>query len=356
VQALTELQGAAANGATELDDLKAAIEGFGSAQLDVNSSTREFEAAVDDLTASVTENGTSFDVGTEKGRANQTALDSIASSAPGVASATLSQTGSQEAATKALEGGRAKLIECLGAFGITGQAAEDYADRLGLIPGNILTAVSVTGAQTGGAIIAQVARDPTANILIRAQNTTPQPGGTTRPGFAAGGAVAGRGPVGGDSVPAWLAPGEHVLTVSDEHNIGGQANVYALRDMLDKGQTSWARMAAHAQGYAEGGAVVSAGQRVATNPWSSQPVYQYAAAAPIVNVSAPSGPSMLEGKLYLDSGQLLGVVRGEIKSYDTGASMAARRGKQVHYTPVTRPEKGPRFSPEVNCLRVSGRF
>lgn len=233
--ALQELQGSAETSATKLDDLKAAIEGFGSAQLDVNSSTRQFEAAVDDLTASVTENGTTLDIGTEAGRKNQAALDSIASSALGVASATLTQTGSQDAASRALANGRQKLIESLGALGITGQAAEDYADKLGLIPSNIGTAVQVTGAQTAESIIANVARDRTANILIRAQDTTPQSGGTTRPGFAEGGAVYGSGPVGVDSVPAWLAPGEHVLTVSDVMNLGGQGGVYALRKALGTG-------------------------------------------------------------------------------------------------------------------------
>jgi len=287
--ALQDLQGAAQNGASELDDLKAAIEGFGSAQLDVNSSTRHFEAAVDDLTASVTENGTSLDVGTDKGRANQAALDAIASSALGVASATLTQTGSQDAATRSLEGGRAKLIEALGAFGITGRAAEDYADQLGLIPSNISTAVAVTGAQTAEAIIAQVARDRTANILIRAQDATPQSGGTTRPGFAAGGAVAGSGPVGVDSVPAWLAPGEHVLTVSDVNNLGGQGNVYAFRNALSQGMDPWAKMMGSfandtARGYASGGAVqpgtwVTSGMPQSAQFWQSAP-------APTM----PSGP------------------------------------------------------------------
>lgn len=98
--------------------------------------------------------GTSLDVGTDKGRATQAALDSIASSALGLASATLTQAGSQDAATRSLEGGWAKLIPALGAFGITGRAAEDYSDQLGLIPSNISTAVGVTGAQTAEAIIA----------------------------------------------------------------------------------------------------------------------------------------------------------------------------------------------------------
>jgi hypothetical protein len=253
--ALQDLQGAAKNGATELDDLKASIEGFGSAQLDVNSSTRQFEAAVDDLTASVTENGTSLDVGTEKGRANQAALDSIASSALGLASATLTQTGSQDAATRSLEGGRAKLIEALGAFGITGQAAESYADQLGLIPSNISTAVAVTGAQTAEAIIAQVARDRTANILIRAQDTTPQSGGTTRPGFADGGAITGPGGPTEDSILIRASAGEHMLDARDVQLMGGHGNVYALRAALNGGQLTMDEMLNKMQGYRNGGAI-----------------------------------------------------------------------------------------------------
>lgn len=54
-------------------------------------------------------------------------------------------------------------------------------------------------------------------------------------GRAAGGAVHGRGPAGVDSVPALLAPGEHVLTHHEVQAMGGHAGVYAFRRDLMNG-------------------------------------------------------------------------------------------------------------------------
>jgi len=51
---------------------------------------------------------------------------------------------------------------------------------------------------------------------------------------AAGGAIHGSGPNGIDSVPAWLAPGEHVLTHHDVAKMGGHSGVYAFRNALHR--------------------------------------------------------------------------------------------------------------------------
>jgi len=252
-EGMSNLAGQASASADEVDALKAAIEGFGSAQLDVNSATRSFEAAVDDLSAAVTENGVTLDVGTEKGRANQAALDQIATSTLALASATYTQTGSQEAASAVIEVGRQKLIAAQGQLGVTGQAAEAYADKLGLIPGNIQTAAQLTGVAAAEAQLNQLARDRAVSLNIRVNeqiSAANRAGGATSTvggvPFADGGAVFGSGPIGVDSVPAVLAPGEHVLTVEDVARLGGQPGVYALRNRL-KGQG--------VQAFANGGAV-----------------------------------------------------------------------------------------------------
>lgn len=64
-------------------------------------------------------------------------------------------------------------------------------------------------------------------------------GGYPQKGYAVGGGVPGTGT--GDTVPAMLTPGEHVLTTDDVAALGGQKGVYALRSML--------------HGYENGGAV-----------------------------------------------------------------------------------------------------
>lgn len=113
-----------------ITDTANAIKGFNSAQLDVNSSQRDFEAAIDAVSDSVKENGQSLDVTTEKGRANAATLDSIAQSTLNYAGALYQQTGSQDDATQALNAGRESLVAALGQYGVTGQAAEDYANKI----------------------------------------------------------------------------------------------------------------------------------------------------------------------------------------------------------------------------------
>jgi TP901 family phage tail tape measure protein len=113
-----------------ISDTANAIKGFNSSQLDVNSAQRDFEAAIDAVTDSVKENGDSLDVTTDKGRQNAATLDSIAQSTLNYAGALYQQTGSQDQATSALNSGRDSLIAALGQYGVTGQAAQDYANKI----------------------------------------------------------------------------------------------------------------------------------------------------------------------------------------------------------------------------------
>lgn len=254
---LTTVQEASEAAATSVDDLKTTIEGFGAAQLDVNSSTRDFEAAVDGLTDSVNTNGTSLDVGTAAGRANQAALDQIAQSTIQLSSATLEQTGSQDAASAAIANGRQKLIESLGTFGITGAAAEQYADKLGLIPSDVDTALRLNGAdaaiQKANAVAQAIRdipgqRDIVINQVVRETGAARGAVAAAYPGQADGGAIYGPGTGTSDTAGLFrLSNGEHVLDAGDVKALGGQAGVYAMRAALDSGQFR--------RGYAAGGAI-----------------------------------------------------------------------------------------------------
>lgn len=304
---LEALTGSATESTDAIDTLKTTIEGFGSAQLDVNAATRDFEAAVDGLTDSVKENGQTLDVTTAAGRSNQAALDSIATSTLALSSATLTQTGSQEQASAAIATGRQRLIEALGALGVTGQAAEDYADKLGLIPSNVATAVNLSGAQTAieaARAVAQSIRDIPGRRDVVINQVVQQTGaarGDVGAAYAEGGAVNGPGPVGKDSVVAMLAPGEHVLTAADVARMGGQAGVYAFRSALGQGR-----------GYASGGAVS----------------YQTAspAADSMAAYAVPSFTVSVQSKGGLD---LLKYVDVSIARADSAASMSNRMGRQV---------------------------
>ncbi|MBF4568770.1 hypothetical protein ITJ57_08295 [Plantibacter sp. VKM Ac-2880] len=65
-----------------------------------------------------------------------------------------------------MQRGRDELILALAQFGITGAAAEAYADSLGLIPSNINTAASLTGVTAAEAELAQLARERHAIIRV----------------------------------------------------------------------------------------------------------------------------------------------------------------------------------------------
>jgi TP901 family phage tail tape measure protein len=142
-KALAALSGQAQDTGDDVDDLAERIRGFGSAQFDVREAARKFEDALDSLQESIESNGYNLDITTSAGRENEAALDDLAKSALDLAGSLYVTTGSQDQAAAAIQNGRDQLINALAQFGITGQAAEDYANKLGLIPGNIPTVVSL---------------------------------------------------------------------------------------------------------------------------------------------------------------------------------------------------------------------
>lgn len=151
--ALGALEGRSVTSGLEIDGLAEKIRNFGSATLTTRDAERQFQEAIDGVTDSVIANGTSLDINEAQGRENQAALDDIAKSALDFAAATYEETRNVDAATGAVQSGRDALIKQLEQFGITGKAAEDYADELGLIPGNIPTILNLTGVPEATAAI-----------------------------------------------------------------------------------------------------------------------------------------------------------------------------------------------------------
>ena len=208
-------------GTREIDDLADKIRTFGEANLNTRDASRQFEAALDDVTTSLSENGTTLDITTEAGRKNEQALDDVAQAALDLAAATVEQTGKQEDANKVIQSGRDQLIKMLSQFGITGQAAEDYADELGLIPDNVTTAAKLTGVSQAEAELAALARNRTAYITAvvnrSAENDFYQNGGVNRPGFASGGTLYGPTNIlAGEAGPEAIVPLDRPLHLVDE--------------------------------------------------------------------------------------------------------------------------------------------
>lgn len=118
-----------------------------------NSGTQiGWEAALDDTAAAIKKNGDAartaagdLDLNTAGGRANQQALDQLASSSVSYAQSLMEQGASEERIEKAMERSRKAFIKQATAAGMTGEAAERLANEYGLIPSDVKTNIAITG-------------------------------------------------------------------------------------------------------------------------------------------------------------------------------------------------------------------
>jgi TP901 family phage tail tape measure protein len=114
--------------------------------LSLRDAQRGVQAAIDAATTSVKENGRSLDIGTEKGRANQTALDAIASSARALSEAQLRANVSQKTMTASAKTAREEFVRVATRMGLNRAAAIELADKLIKIPKSVHTNVTNSAA------------------------------------------------------------------------------------------------------------------------------------------------------------------------------------------------------------------
>lgn len=105
---------------------------------------REYQAALDGASETLKKNGRTLDITTEKGRANQAALDGIASAALRQQDAMKQSGASQKQLDGALSASRAALESTAVKFGMTREAARRYADAVLGIPKVVTTQVNVS--------------------------------------------------------------------------------------------------------------------------------------------------------------------------------------------------------------------
>lgn len=162
-EALSLLGSSSALTGSQIDLLSQQISNFGAQNLTARDAARTYEESLDALTESIATNGTTLDIGTAAGRANEAALDAIAIATLDLSAKTLAQTGSQQEANVKIAEGRQRLIEMIGQLGITGAQAEAYADKLGLVPADIGTYVHVDGGPQAESVAVRVG-DAVRNI------------------------------------------------------------------------------------------------------------------------------------------------------------------------------------------------
>lgn len=204
----------------EILSLSDKIRGFGEQNLTARDAARTYEAAIDDLTASIAENGATLDIGTEQGRANEAALDALAVATLDLSAKTLAQTGEQSKANDTIAAGREQLITMLGQFGITGTAAQQYADKLGLIPAEVSSTIQARGLaeayNTTGNLQYRLEQINGSTYSYTMRGTYIQMGNREITPFAAGGQVNGptRALI-GEAGPELIVPLRRPLSLVD---------------------------------------------------------------------------------------------------------------------------------------------
>lgn len=109
--------------------------------LGLRDSTRTYEEAIDAARESLEENGETLDVNTEKGRANQEAIDDIAASALGHIEMMIRQGEETDKVSQFTEQAREDFINAAEAAGMEEEKASDLADQLGLVPSEVETKI-----------------------------------------------------------------------------------------------------------------------------------------------------------------------------------------------------------------------
>jgi TP901 family phage tail tape measure protein len=274
-KALEEV-GIAANGTvTDLVKFTDALFNAGLLQLSARDAARGFEEAIDNMAESLKENGRTLDTNTEKGRANEAALDAIAGAGYRSASAMAANGSSQEALAGNLDTTFNKLAAAARGFTNTDGEAQALArDIMKIPPGvDIKTWMSdeakrMAEATTGA--IDNIPKSKTVNIYVNTHESitkyltekgaadlnAAQNGGATGGrvadimGFAGGGKVPGRAPsdLRLDNVLG-LVNGKPIAVQSEEWIINGRSSKEYDRELAAINAGTFPKM----PGYAGGG-------------------------------------------------------------------------------------------------------
>jgi hypothetical protein len=266
---------AAAQLSSDVRETLSSLNDYYSAALAASDATIAVEAAFDKAAEAAKENGEGLDLTTEKGRANQSALDGVAAAANRQAEAMLAAGESTESIAAATQRARDQFVDVAQKMGLSAGEAAALADKYGLIPDQVVTRLSQPGMEMSQEE-AQVYRQMLANLpaevrthiktipdlsgyydVDRALNriagrtvttyvamkqygqgavatggrvgdTIPQlaDGGSPR-WVGASGRVFGPGSPTGDKVSAWISPDEFVVRARTAQRLGYDA-MYAL--------------------------------------------------------------------------------------------------------------------------------
>lgn len=194
-----------------------ALDKLGGKALDVAQATSDLKASYDDAMKAAKDNGKTLDLNTEAGRANAEALRNIATQAKESAQAYRTAGKSADYISGRTKEARQAFIAAAVAMGASRDRAQELADKYGLIPKKVSTAVTQTGAESVISAAQKVKAQwqeiinlPTAQLMAHYGVT----------GRASGGPVVGPGTSTSDSVPMMLSTGEWVMQASAVRKYG----------------------------------------------------------------------------------------------------------------------------------------
>lgn len=180
---------------------------------------RALQSAIDEATVALDTNGATLDITTEKGRANQSALDDIAKSGWDLIESMEANGATQDELQYTMGVSRQAFLDAAAAMGMSAEDASRLADEMGLIPAKVNVPVSVDTS-------AAERKVATLKALFASLTTEGVRVGVDvqRSGYyanrAEGGIVYGPGTSTSDSIPARLSNGEYVIKADSVSRYG----------------------------------------------------------------------------------------------------------------------------------------
>ena len=235
---------------TTAKDLVAALDKLNSKNLDLRSTARDWQASIDAATAALKDNGKILGNNTERGRANNAALDAMASSAIAHAAAMQKSGRGITQVNDYLVTAHDRLVETARDFGMGKTKAETYADAVLKIPKTADTKVNLDDSEAIRKALAipnifntalGKIDDEQVKVSLSAQALKVENTLARFTPHATGGPVTGGVP-GKDSVYGVLMPGERVATTAVVNRAGGGNNqrgqkvMAAIERMILRGQ------------------------------------------------------------------------------------------------------------------------
>ncbi|TDX78726.1 phage-related minor tail protein [Rathayibacter sp. PhB151] len=202
---------------------------------------------------------------------------------------------------------------------------QSLADRIVTLPDGSVVITADTGTAYGQT---QSYLDwvNTRSATIKVNATNPNIGFGLGDGRKDGGPIYGPGGPRDDLVPIWASPGEHMLDAEDVRNAGGHEGVFRLRQMLASGKLKFAD-----GGPVEMRSIPSSTWRVAEGALAAPMLQQDPSMAAIFSAlerigtsGTAGGGGDFVGELVLDSGELVALVRGIIRSVHSADSRRAK--------------------------------